>query len=211
MPYTAGLAADLSADRYGAVLSKHRHTRRFVRPIKETGKRPRPDRMGLGLFFCKVCRKIMPPGGARVLKSAHHDAAVVFGGVALSGASRQGRVAAPSVCCATACILLAAAPTATPCFRRWRRSSLLLLTRGGFGIPENFTSSPEAPLGRGAVEQSETERLRQAEPYPLYLLCARPSLPSMMSFAAAAMSGQRSARALASSGGNLPSTQSAKS
>ena len=26
-------------------------------------------------------RKIMPPGGARVLKSAHHDAAVVFGGV----------------------------------------------------------------------------------------------------------------------------------
>ena len=86
MPYTAGLAADLSADRYGAVLSKHRHTRRFVRPIKETGKRPRPDRMGLGLFFCKVCRKIMPPGGARVLRSAHHDAAVVFGGVALSGA-----------------------------------------------------------------------------------------------------------------------------
>jgi len=37
--------------------------------------------MGLGLFFCKVCRKIISPGGARVLKSAHHDAAVVFGGV----------------------------------------------------------------------------------------------------------------------------------
>ena len=71
-------------------------------------------------------RKIMPPGGARVLKSAHHDAAVVFGGVALSGASRQGRVAAPSVCCATACILLAAAPTAPPCFCHWRRSSPLL-------------------------------------------------------------------------------------
>ena len=35
------------------------------------------------------------------------------------------RVAAPSVCCALACILLAAAPTATPCFRHWRRSSLL--------------------------------------------------------------------------------------
>ena len=31
-------------------------------------------------------RKIISPGGARVLKSAHHDAAVVFGGVALSGA-----------------------------------------------------------------------------------------------------------------------------
>ena len=32
-----------------------------------------------------------------------------------------------------ACALLAAAPTATPCFRHWRRSSLLLLTRGGLG------------------------------------------------------------------------------
>ena len=28
----------------------------------------------------------MPPGGVRVLRSAHHDAAVVFGGAALSGA-----------------------------------------------------------------------------------------------------------------------------
>ena len=95
-------------------------------------------------------RKIMPPGGARVLKSAHHDAAVVFGGVIkskrprkksrgrfciigrlsfvqpLSLLRRQGRVAAPSVCCAVARILLAAAPTTTPCFRRWRRSSPLL-------------------------------------------------------------------------------------
>ena len=36
------------------------------------------------------------------------------------------RVAAPSVCFATARILLAAAPTASPCFRHWRRSSPLL-------------------------------------------------------------------------------------
>ena len=36
------------------------------------------------------------------------------------------RVAAPSVCFAAARILLAAAPTAPPCFRRWRRSSPLL-------------------------------------------------------------------------------------
>ena len=35
------------------------------------------------------------------------------------------RVAAPSVCFASARILLAAAPTAPPCFRHWRRSSLL--------------------------------------------------------------------------------------
>ena len=66
MPYTAGLAADLLPDRYGVIFVPHRHTRRFVRPIKETGKRPRPDRMGLGLFFCKACRKIMPPGGAGI-------------------------------------------------------------------------------------------------------------------------------------------------
>ena len=37
------------------------------------------------------------------------------------------RVAAPSVCFAIACILLAAAPTAPPCFRRWRWSSPLPL------------------------------------------------------------------------------------
>ena len=36
------------------------------------------------------------------------------------------RVAAPSVCFAAARILLATAPTAPPCFRRWRRSSPLL-------------------------------------------------------------------------------------
>ena len=49
-------------------------------------------------------------------------------GLALSVSSqapRQGRVAAPSVCFAAARILLAAAPTAPPCFRHWRRSSPL--------------------------------------------------------------------------------------
>ena len=84
-------------------------------------------------------RKIIPPGGARVLKLAHHDAAVVFGGVALSvTCGDTARVAAPSVCFAVARILLAAAPTAPPCFRRWRRSSPLLLTRGGFGMSAKF-------------------------------------------------------------------------
>ena len=42
-----------------------------------------------------------------------------------SRSARQGRVAAPSVCFAAARILLAAAPTAPPCFRHWRRSSPL--------------------------------------------------------------------------------------
>ena len=74
-----------------------------------------------------------------MLKLAHHDAAVVFGGVALSVTfGDTARVAAPSVCFAVARILLAAAPTAPPCFRRWRRSSPLLLTRGGFGMSAKF-------------------------------------------------------------------------
>nr|DAP09561.1 MAG TPA: hypothetical protein [Caudoviricetes sp.] len=34
-----------------------------------------------------------------------------------------------------------------------------LLSRRGLGIPQSFPFSPEAPLGRGAVERSETERL----------------------------------------------------
>jgi hypothetical protein len=32
------------------------------------------------------------------------------------------------------------------------------LSRGGLGIPQSFVSSPEAPLGRGAVRRSLTER-----------------------------------------------------
>ena len=104
-----------------------------------------------------------------------HAAGGTGPGCALSGASRQlpqrgrsstspsllrnatARVAAPSVCFAAARILLAAAPTAPPCFRHWRRSSPLLLPRGGFGIAENFSSSPEAPL---LGELSSEARLR---------------------------------------------------
>ena len=48
------------------------------------------------------------------------------------------RVAAPSVCFAAARILLAAAPTAPPCFRHWRRSSPLLPK----GEPKSVGSSP---------------------------------------------------------------------
>ena len=73
------------------------------------------------------------------------------------------RVAAPSVCFAAARILLAAAPTAPPCFRHWRRSSPLLLPRGGFGIAENFSSSPEAPL-LGELSAKQTERLYEGKP-----------------------------------------------
>ena len=52
-------------------------------------------------------------------------------GLALSVCfAATSRVAAPSVCFAAARILLAAAPTAPPYFRHWRRSSLLLPQRG---------------------------------------------------------------------------------
>ena len=77
------------------------------------------------------------PGSQEPLRSdrqalCQSDAIAVpelFGsGLALSVSSqapRQGRVAAHSVCFAAARILLAAAPTAPPCFRHWRRSSPL--------------------------------------------------------------------------------------
>ena len=64
-----------------------------------------------------------------------------------------------------ACVLLAAAPTTTPCFRHWRRSSLLLLSRRGLGIPQSFVSSPEAPL-QGELSAKQTERLYEGEPAP---------------------------------------------
>ena len=76
---------------------------------------------------------------------------------------RQGRVAAPSVCCAVACILLAAAPTATPCFRRWRRSSPLPLVGEPLAKPFTLRGLPKPPLGRGGGSASAlTERLSPA-------------------------------------------------
>jgi len=67
-----------------------------------------------------------------------------------SRSARQGRVAAPSVCFAVACILLAAAPTAPPCFRRWRRSSPLP-QRGSLGrsAPCPLYKYTENPVGKG--------------------------------------------------------------
>ena len=78
----------------------------------------------------------------------------------LSLLRRQGRVAAPSVCCAAACILLAAAPTATPCFRRWRRSSPLGPRPAGCKRQRSRRWEPQP----GLVERSETERLYEGKP-----------------------------------------------
>ena len=40
----------------------------------------------------------------------------------------------------------------------------MLLPRGGFGIPESFASSPEAPLLGELAGASPTERLYEGEP-----------------------------------------------
>ena len=56
------------------------------------------------------------------------------------------RVAAPSVCFAVACILLAAAPTAPPCFRHWRRSSPLPLVGEPLAKPFTLRGLPKPPL-----------------------------------------------------------------
>ena len=53
------------------------------------------------------------------------------------------RVAAPSVCFAVACILLAAASTAPPCFRRWRWSSPLLPKGEAFALSPYTKRGPD--------------------------------------------------------------------
>ena len=50
----------------------------------------------------------------------------------------------------------------------------------------DFSAKVSSPP-RGSCRRQATERVRSA--HPLYLLCARPSLPSMISFAAASRSG----------------------
>ena len=75
---------------------------------------------------------------------------------------RQGRVAAPSVCFAAARILLAAAPTAPPCFRRWRRSSPLPLVGEPLAKPFTLRGLPR-PLLLGEVAR----RRRDGEGKPV--------------------------------------------
>ena len=95
-----------------------------------------PKPLPLGEVSPKVTERASPAGKSRGRSDrqafCQSDTIAVqelFGsGLALSVSSpapRQGRVAAPSVCFAAARILLAAAPTAPPCFRHWRRSSPL--------------------------------------------------------------------------------------
>ena len=63
----------------------------------------------------------------------------------------------------SACILLAAAPTAPPCFRHWRRSSPLPLVGEPLAKPFTLRGLPKPPLGRGGGSASAlTERLSPA-------------------------------------------------
>ena len=56
---------------------------------------------------------------------------------------------------ASASLPLAAAPTAPPCFRRWRRSSPLLLPRGGLGSPRRVNGFARGSPTRGAVCEAD--------------------------------------------------------
>ena len=62
------------------------------------------------------------------------------------------RVAAPSVCFAAARILLAAAPTAPPCFRHWRRSSPLHIISASGLTDSTRTASPTKRKAPGELQ-----------------------------------------------------------
>ena len=102
----------------------------------------------------KLCGMPRPPlgrgGGTASAVTERLSPAVAHGQAVLRPTSqshfvRQGRVAAPSVCFAVACILLAAAPTATPCFRRWRRSSPLPLVGEPLAKRQSFAECQGLP------------------------------------------------------------------
>ena len=111
----------------------------------------------------KLCGMPRPPlargGGTASAVTERLSPAAAYGQAILRPTSqshfvRQGRVAAPSVCFAVACILLAAAPTATPCFRRWRRSSPLPLVGEPLAKRQSFAECQGLPsLGEVARRQ----------------------------------------------------------
>ena len=65
---------------------------------------------------------------------------------------KGARVAAPSVCFAAARILLAAAPTAPPCFRHWRRSSPLHIISASGLTDSTRTASPTKRKAPGELQ-----------------------------------------------------------
>ena len=92
--------------------------------------------------------------------------AIVVSRPAGSFLREQRRVAAPSSRFAIACVLLAAAPTATPCFRRWRRSLPLqgsspapTLARRG---PTPRTFAGETPCRPAGIGTGYSGKMRKA-------------------------------------------------
>ena len=91
----------------------------------------------------------MPPGGARVLKPAHHDAAVVFGGVALSGAF------APRPGCGSPRLLryrlhpAGRGPNSDSLFPPLAAVVAGAPRRGASGEEAKLHEMPRPPLGRG--------------------------------------------------------------
>ena len=87
------------------------------------------------------------------------------------------RVAAPSVHIVQSTrVLLAAAPTTPPCFRHWRRSSLLP-SRGGLGKEVRLYEMPRAPLLGGLSPQVTggfSRKLLKSNPTVIASQCHRP-------------------------------------
>ena len=105
---------------------------------------------------------------------------------------RQGRVAAPSVCCAVACILLAAAPTATPCFRRWRRSSPLPLIGEPLAKRQSFAECQGLPSVGEVARRRRDGEVEFSKSFPVRLSFVQPlSLTSFASSPSRGASGEK--------------------
>ena len=140
----------------------------FVQPLSLTPFDSSPSRGASGetVHFAGTAKASPTRGGgsaSALTERLSPAAALTQAACPLSRAcARQGRVAAPSVCFGPWCgprILLAAAPTAPPCFRRWRRSSPLppegepLACRSGFvwTSKAQYLGNGSAPLSRPAA------------------------------------------------------------
>ena len=98
---------------------------------------------------------------------------------------KGARVAAPSVCFGPWCgprILLTAAPTATPCFRRWRRSSPLRITSASGLTDSTRTVSPtkwKAPWERQLLGGfSFLVKPMESSHNPIFSICDSPQKSS---------------------------------
>ena len=128
-------------------------------PYRASGVQTKADRPANGSPFGRAGAKRLR-GQARRERTAHAAISRLFVRAMLSLRPQitvsilalsvtfgdTARVAAPSVCFALARILLAAAPTAPPCFRRWRRSSPLLPEGEALSEPERCAKNCKTPL-----------------------------------------------------------------